>query len=105
MKWNKEIKQAWLEALKSGKYPHGTGSLKTDEGKYCCLGVLTDICEDLEMSESGFAPEDINKDVYEQLGKATGISNIVERLYGINDKSSSFDAVIPIIEAIPVSSV
>lgn len=39
---NKEIKQKWVEALRSGEYEQGTESLRRD-GKYCCLGVLCDI--------------------------------------------------------------
>lgn len=39
---NASIKQAWVEALRSGKYKQGRHSLR--EGNcYCCLGVLTDL--------------------------------------------------------------
>lgn len=43
---NKEIKEKWLIALKSGKYIRGNGYLKKQEDgvvKHCCLGVLCDI--------------------------------------------------------------
>lgn len=43
---NKEIADKWVEALRSGKYKQGTGSLCeiTHSGEhYCCLGVLCDI--------------------------------------------------------------
>lgn len=33
---------AWLQALRSGDYRQGTGSLYSN-GKYCCLGVLVKI--------------------------------------------------------------
>lgn len=36
------IKQLWITALRSDEYPQGTGKLQGD-GKYCCLGVLTDL--------------------------------------------------------------
>lgn len=39
---NPSIKQIWLNALRSGKYEQGQGSLNED-GKFCCLGVLTDL--------------------------------------------------------------
>lgn len=46
-----EFKVKWLEALRSGKYTQGTGSLKYwFEGtyKYCCLGVAGDLlCDNL----------------------------------------------------------
>lgn len=41
---DKELKQKWIDALRSGKYEQGTGSLE-DNGKYCCLGVLAVVGE------------------------------------------------------------
>lgn len=41
-----EIKQLWVDALRSGKYKQGTGQLLEVTGVYtvhCCLGVLCDI--------------------------------------------------------------
>jgi len=40
---DKKIKKLWLEALRSGKYKQGRGQLKTDDNKFCCLGVLCDL--------------------------------------------------------------
>lgn len=40
---NKRIKARWVKALRSGKYKQGINKLKTHDGKYCCLGVLTDL--------------------------------------------------------------
>ncbi len=37
------IKKRWVAALRSGKYKQGKRLLKTEDGKYCCLGVLTDL--------------------------------------------------------------
>jgi hypothetical protein len=37
-----EIKQRWVEALRSGQYRQGTGALRA-HGHYCCLGVLCDL--------------------------------------------------------------
>ncbi|CAB4163487.1 hypothetical protein UFOVP810_25 [uncultured Caudovirales phage] len=35
-----EVKAAWVEALRSGKYKQGRGVLfNTEEQSYCCLGV------------------------------------------------------------------
>lgn len=39
---NAEIKQKWVEALRSGKYQQGRNRLKSGES-YCCLGVLCDV--------------------------------------------------------------
>ena len=37
-----EIKDKWVEALRSGKYKQCKGRLQKKDG-YCCLGVLCDI--------------------------------------------------------------
>jgi hypothetical protein len=37
-----EIKKAWVEALRSGKYKQGQQALST-HGHHCCLGVLLEI--------------------------------------------------------------
>lgn len=37
-----EIKQKWIEALRSGEYSQTEGKLHTPDG-FCCLGVLTDL--------------------------------------------------------------
>ena len=42
MTMNSEIKEKWLNALRSEEYQQTQGNLKTDDG-YCCLGVLCDI--------------------------------------------------------------
>jgi len=37
-----ELKQAWIDALKSGEFQQGYGFLKRAE-KFCCLGVLCEV--------------------------------------------------------------
>lgn len=39
---NQEVKQKWVEALRSGKYKQGQGYLRKGDN-YCCLGVLCDL--------------------------------------------------------------
>lgn len=41
-KMNPEIKQKWVNALRSGEYEQGDGKLYSGKG-YCCLGVLCDL--------------------------------------------------------------
>jgi hypothetical protein len=36
---NPEFKAKWIAALESGEYEQGRNSLKTSDGRYCCLGV------------------------------------------------------------------
>lgn len=40
---NEEVKAKWLEALRSGEYKQGTGTLRDGEDNFCCLGVLCDV--------------------------------------------------------------
>src|SRR6185295_18826871 len=43
---NKEIKEKWIKALRSGEYKQGRGRMDREEGGehyFCCLGVLCDI--------------------------------------------------------------
>ena len=40
---NKEVKEKWLEALRSGEYKQGRGALRNKDDEYCCLGVLCDV--------------------------------------------------------------
>ena len=42
MTMNSEVKEKWLNALRSEEYKQTQRNLKTDEG-YCCLGVLCDL--------------------------------------------------------------
>lgn len=41
---NAEIKQRWVDALKSGKYEQGRLDLRKGD-KWCCLGVLCDVVQ------------------------------------------------------------
>lgn len=52
---NSSIEQAWIVALRSGKYKQGAGCLREDD-RYCCLGVLVDLYvkkHDLEWERVG----------------------------------------------------
>lgn len=42
-KMNPEVKQLWLEALRSGEYQQGREKLRDDKDRYCCLGVLCEL--------------------------------------------------------------
>lgn len=39
---NKEVKEKWVTALRSGNYKQTSHELKNENG-YCCLGVLCDL--------------------------------------------------------------
>lgn len=40
---DKALKTKWLEALRSGKYKQGRYGLRSEDDRFCCLGVLCDI--------------------------------------------------------------
>jgi len=48
---DKEIRDKWVTALRSGEYVQGQGYLK-DDGEYCCLGVLCEIHPDFDFPVS-----------------------------------------------------
>ncbi len=39
---NKDIKDRWIQALRSGEYKQGQDYLRDDD-KFCCLGVLCEL--------------------------------------------------------------
>lgn len=41
----RELKDKWTKALRSGDYKQGKFHLKTKGNEYCCLGVLCDIVD------------------------------------------------------------
>lgn len=49
---NPEIKAAWLNALRSGKYSRGRKFLRDTNDNFCCLGVLCDIHPDVKWKQA-----------------------------------------------------
>jgi hypothetical protein len=51
---NRDAKNLWLEALRSGQYEQGVGSLNKDD-KLCCLGVLCEVAigQGVDVSKEG----------------------------------------------------
>lgn len=61
MKMNPEVKARWVAALRSGEYVQSTGTLRTKNNEFCCLGVLCD----LRATEKGitkWSANDFNRD-------------------------------------------
>jgi hypothetical protein len=56
-----EMKAKWIEALRSGKYEQGFAQLKTNDNKYCCLGVLCDLDEETSWGTSTLMPGTFNE--------------------------------------------
>lgn len=71
----KELKQKWVEALRSGKYEQGKGVLRTFTDRFCCLGVLCDVLDQSVWGDVQTVETNIN-------GCET---EIVARIYGDED--------------------
>lgn len=41
-----DIAKLWCEELRSGKHKQGVGALRTDDDRFCCLGVLCKMYSD-----------------------------------------------------------
>jgi hypothetical protein len=88
-----DIKDRWVNALRSGDYVQGTHCLLSESGSYCCLGVLCD----LYMKESNEemvweATEDSNGDkmkVGSFLGYTTILPEPIMEWAGLIDQSPS----------------
>lgn len=101
----KEQKEAWLSALKSGKYIQGAGKLHDKENNiWCCLGVFADITPTIQINEYGGgcvteSNESSYKPFYDVLRE-----EVVRELWGENDygviytNKRDYSNVIPLIE-------
>lgn len=106
MKFTKEIKAKWLEALKSGKYKQGFSELYTEtDNSYCCIGVLAKITPGLSCEYD--LPSDTTKSPYKFLDDNLS-ERRTENLYTTNDRDKDnpsyprdYSNVIPLIEALP----
>ena len=101
-KFTQEVKDSWLEALKSGKYTQTEGSLKAS-GCHCCIGVLGEITEGLSCDED-IINEDNNP--YKFLHNSIGEEQ-TDALWGRNDNTFDDDKpdysnVIPMIEGLKI---
>lgn len=108
----KEVADKWIEALRSGKYKQGTGSLKTIHDEFCCLGVLCDISNNGEFI--GFIYKDKggndsynfnNKTLSPLMRDWSGIKHpegfLIQKgtyLSVLNDNGTSFSEIADIIE-------
>lgn len=111
MEFTREVKEKWLDALRSGRYVRGTGRLiildgDTGQTKHCCLGVLADMLG-MGYKSSGARVSDMLPYNYrpfvDMLGEA-----VTNELWKINDSlheenSSGYEMVIPIVESIRCS--
>ena len=82
---NPQIKQKWVDALRSGDYQQGRNYLRTDNG-FCCLGVLCDLYGKENNVEWNLAvAEDGDRDYYEFQDKTGRIPLSVVEWAGVED--------------------
>lgn len=95
-----EIKQKWLEELRSGKHQQGVGTLKSVEADgslaYCCLGVLQEKVLGDEIKpvvrskyENDWLPEG-DQQIYNDLRTRILNDFLVEKCSGMNDRGVDF---------------
>jgi hypothetical protein len=113
---NKEIKERWLTALRSGEYNQTDGFLKNGNA-FCCLGVLCDLHRKETLDTAWQKQCDGEYDylgqtelppacVYEwaelpnvrTIQTDPGLANSVDRLVLANDEGESFDQIADMIE-------
>ena len=110
---NKQIKEDWIKALRSGDYEQTRGNLHDMENKFCCLGVLCDLAVksgvdiDIDRNNHGYITYDKNSgNLPRYVRKWSGIIDNLEdssslyTLMSLNDHGSSFNIIADKIEEI-----
>lgn len=54
---DKNIKEKWVAALRSGEYKQANGVLRDEWGGFCCLGVLCDLADKEGLPLRVYPPE------------------------------------------------
>lgn len=101
-----EIKEKWLEALRSGRYKQGNSYLKNYKNEFCCLGVLCDLVDpsgwEMEENENPLfflfdnSASYLSNDFISKIGKFS-----IEMMYELakmNDTGKSFKKIADYIE-------
>ena len=113
---NPQVKEKWVNALRSGDYKQTTGNLYEPGVGYCCLGVLTDLYLkekglewDTTKSSTGwvcfedefeFLPESVMQWAGLKDNRGT-YDNVIESpaLTDLNDNGISFNEIADVIES------
>jgi hypothetical protein len=106
---NRELRDKWVAALRSGEYKQARGWL-SHKGGYCCLGVLCDVAglSRNHRDPVEFVFNDAGRDDDEMILGALrkdvdGDGDYAKRLAELNDNGASFDEIADYIEAhIPI---
>lgn len=100
----KTMKNKWIKALRSGKYPQGQYQLclreyEPDFDQYCCLGVLCDINGTLTENGTDNSRDEYSKQPSPYHCRQWGLgSDAVAALIEMNDGGESFAQIADYIE-------
>ena len=97
---NKEVKEKWVAALRSGKYKQTRGTLKDKTG-YCCLGVLCEATNSRKWHGYSLLPRHIMKKagLQNECGTYVEYKNGQTLLTDLNDnRKLTFNDIADIIE-------
>lgn len=119
----KEIRAEWVRMLRSGEFKQGRGSLRTNNNKFCCLGVLCEFAVAQGVIEApfsvrgrgasayryGFDWQVLPREVQQWVGLQApqGIFKVPETEVGNcslsarNDRGATFEEIADLIEAEP----
>lgn len=98
-----ELKQRWVDALRSGDYQQGQSYL-ANNGSYCCLGVLCEVAEFERVKKRGYLHiiyrnsdgKESTIGMLKHLTEVVGMSKRVQAiLYHMNDGIEMNDFQIP----------
>lgn len=84
-----ELKQKWIEALRSGQYKQCTEFLRRDDG-HCAIGVLCDVSGEVRFDPP--RPDQTNPGVYTATGPESGAAEYACQLIGGDDNYSAIIA-------------
>jgi hypothetical protein len=120
--YDPEVRQRWLDALRSGKYEQATHVLRTEDDKYCCLGVLCEVIDPegwnpgkiVRVDAGGIGYQKVAARVYLTDGRAysqvppneiLAVAGLTERfgnlLAEFNDAGETFEQIAKRVEAVP----
>lgn len=93
----KQVRDAWVKALRGGKRKQGTGHLRHDT-THCCLGVLAR--DALKMNLDRYPSASQSARIYSAVTDALGNFERVENFFRMNDsKKMTFAQIADYIEA------
>lgn len=86
---DKELKEKWVAALRSGKYKQGRMVLRDGNNNYCCLGVLCDLIDNTKWKyENEVCFHDgTNRQVYSYDKQTAFLSEEIQLKYLDTDKN------------------